>query len=256
MSPNPNNLTYIKIVIVYEKVIFMGKYICKICGKEFDRAGNGVYCPGPHYRPCPVCGEPVEFHRPSEAVRCCSKECVDILSARSKMNKPQRVCEECGRLFTPMQASQKYCKGPHITLCEVCGKEISYTCSPNEKPRHCSQACINVAHESTVVAKYGVHNVSEIAEVRAKISEANRSEDVRSRREATCLARYGETNVSKNADIKLHLSRIMKSDTYLANRKLTCRIKYGFDSPMQNDEVKKKQRASFRAHFDQNSRSK
>lgn len=232
----------------------MGRFICKICGKEFDRVGNGVYCPGPHFRPCPVCGKPVEFHRLSEPIKCCSKECTDILSARSKMNRPQRVCAECGNLFTPVQASQIYCKGPHITHCEVCGKEISYTCSPKEKPRHCSQECINVAHQCTVMDRYGVDNVSHLDEVRDKISASNSSPESQAKRKATCLSRYGVDNVSKDSDIRARLSSIMRSEIYLARRHQTCREQYGCDSPMQNEAVKEKQRATFRLHYNREGR--
>lgn len=29
---------------------------CKECGKMFTPKGREKYCPGPHYRPCPICG--------------------------------------------------------------------------------------------------------------------------------------------------------------------------------------------------------
>lgn len=29
---------------------------CKECGKMFTPKGRERYCPGPHYRPCPICG--------------------------------------------------------------------------------------------------------------------------------------------------------------------------------------------------------
>lgn len=219
----------------------MSKYKCKICGNEFDRVGNGVYCPGPHYRPCPVCGKPVEYHRPSDPVTCCSAECSNKLTLQSKMNGVTRICKECGKQFKPKNGTQVYCPGPHTTRCKICCKLIEYTCSPKEKPVYCSKACRNIGKQQTVKSRYGVNNVSELQSVKDKISVANSSETVKAKREMTCMQRYGVQNVSQNAEIRNKLSTIMKSDRYLTNRANTCLAKYGTVSPMQNEEIKQKQ---------------
>ena len=220
----------------------MGKYICKICGKEFDRIGNAVYCPGPHYRPCPICGEPVEFHRLSESVKCCSKECTDILSARSKQKL--KICKECGREFISNQASHVYCSGPHHTTCVICGKEFEYTCSPKEKPNTCSRECQEVLRSQTAMTRYGVANVSELDEVKHKISVANRSEAVAAIRRVTSLARWGVDNPAKNLSVRSRMSEIMKTDKYLSHRAETCREKYGYTTPMLNPDVLARRRST------------
>ena len=220
----------------------MGKYICKICGKEFDRVGNAVYCQGPHFRPCPVCGKPVEFHRLSESVKCCSKECRDYLASQSKQHI--EVCKECGKEFVANQASNVYCPGPHIAKCVVCGKDFTYTCSPKEKPHTCSRACQEVLRSQTAMSRYGVANVSQLESVKQKISHATRSEPVRQKRVATSLKRWGVTNPAKNADIRRRMSEVMKSDGYLRKRAQTCIAKYGFESPMSNPDVIAKRRAT------------
>lgn len=217
----------------------MGKYICRICGKEFDRVGNGVYCAGPHYRPCPVCGKPVAYHLPSESVKCCSDECVNILSERSKQ-KHSRVCEECGKVFFPKQATQKYCLGPHVSTCVICGREFEYTCRPTEKPKTCSRICQEKLRSVTAQQRYGVDNVSQLSFVKQKISERNRSEDVVAKRVETNLKRWGVDNPAKNPEISKKLSEIMSSEDYLTRREQTCLEKYGTASPMQTDAVKAK----------------
>lgn len=226
----------------------MGKFICKICGKEFDRVGNAVYCNGPHFRPCPVCGRPVEFHRLGDPVVCCSKECVQKLAEQSK-SKKQKRCEECGKLFNPVQASQKYCKGPHTSVCVVCGKEFSYTVSPHEKPKTCSRKCQEVLRSQTAQFKYGVKNVSELDFVRKKISEKNSSEDVKRKRAKTCLEHWGVDNPSKNEDIREKMSKAMSSDEYKEKRAATCIERYGFSSPMQSQEVRDKYNKTYRLHY-------
>lgn len=148
-----------------------------------------------------------------------------------------KICLECGKEFIPRNGQQKYCDGPHTTKCKVCGKDITYTCSPREKPTCCSQSCVNESHRRTVFNRYGVDNVSQLQSVKDKISQANKSSSVKAKREATCLSRYGVTNPSKSESIKLKLSDIMKSEEYLQRRANTCLERYGNESPMQNKAV-------------------
>ena len=54
----------------------LGMKNCKECGKLFTpKSRNSVYCDDLHYRPCPVCGKPVEAKYLSDPARCCSNEC-------------------------------------------------------------------------------------------------------------------------------------------------------------------------------------
>lgn len=153
-----------------------------------------------------------------------------------------KLCKECGKLFSPRRGTQVYCNGPHFTVCKICGKQIEYTCSPNEKPVYCSTKCRNEGKRRTVKARYGVDNVSELEEVRSKISKANSSEEVAAKRKNTCLLRYGVDNVSKAPEIRLKLSEVMRTDEYLKGREQTCIDRYGHTTPMRADKVKAKQR--------------
>lgn len=137
-----------------------------------------------------------------------------------------KECRECGRVFMPRCGTQRYCDGPHQTECKYCGRIFSYTCSPNEKPKYCSQQCINEGKKQTVRAKYGVDNVSELAEVREKISKANSSEEVVAKRRSTSLKNWGVDNPAKSPEVK-------------AKQKATFLEKYGVDNPMKNDTIAK-----------------
>lgn len=44
---------------------------CKECGKTFLPKGRELYCPDIHYRPCPICGTPVEAKYLSDPPRKC-----------------------------------------------------------------------------------------------------------------------------------------------------------------------------------------
>lgn len=232
----------------------MSTYICKICGKEFDRVGNAVYCEGPHFRPCPVCESPVRFHRPSDPVTCCSSKCKKILADTSKSSKV-KFCKECGKGFHPRQASQIYCKGPHTTKCEVCGKLFEYSVRPSEKPKTCSRECQEKLRSVTTLDRYGVKNVSELDSVKQKISEKNSSETVKAKRARTSLEHWGVDNPAKNPDVAAKMSSIMSSESYLLRREQTCIDRYGFKSPMMSDAVKNKKAATSVERYGRTGRS-
>lgn len=221
----------------------MALYKCKICGKLFERVGNGVYCNGPHYRPCKVCGKPVAYSKPSEPYKCCSKECTQKLAAESK-SKAVRVCKECRKEFHPNQGTQIYCPGPHTAKCVICGKEFTYTVRPSEKPQTCSRKCQEALRSRTAQERYGVSNVSELPEVRKKISEANGSEEVKAKRAATSMARWGVYNPSMSEEVRKKLVEVMNSEEYLRKREQTCIERYGFPSPSMADSIKQKRIAT------------
>lgn len=75
-------------------------------------------------------------------------------------------------------------------------------------------------------AKYGVDNVSELEEVRRKISKANSSEEVASKRRKTSLEHWGVDNPAKSEEVK-------------ARQRSTFLQKYGVDNPMKNATVAK-----------------
>lgn len=153
----------------------------------------------------------------------------------------EKKCAECGKVFQPKSGTQRYCPGPHVTICEFCGKSFQYSCSPKEKPRYCSQQCINDGKRRTVQSKYGVENVSQLDTVRKKISDANSSDAVQAKRRQTSLLNWGVDNPAKNKVVKAKMSEVMSSEEYLDNRRQTCLERYGAESPMQNDDVKAKQ---------------
>lgn len=82
---------------------------CKLCGKSFEaKHANTMYCDGPHFSKCPVCGKDVELpkcmiSRPS---RCCSTKCSHEMRA-SKI--PERTCSVCGKMFKPKSGGSRTC---------------------------------------------------------------------------------------------------------------------------------------------------
>lgn len=65
---------------------------CKECGEYFTpRSMRQQYCDKLHYRPCPVCGKPVEAKYLSDPPRCCSKECQKLSRNKTQAQQKQEV---------------------------------------------------------------------------------------------------------------------------------------------------------------------
>lgn len=221
----------------------MSIYKCVICGKQFDRVGNGVYCPGPHYRPCPVCGNPVKFHRPSEPYKCCSKECRNVLFNQS-MGKYSftKKCEICGKEFTTYRKNQKYCAGPHEAVCVICGKVFTYTCLPSDAPSTCGRDCQTLLQSKTYFDRTGYKNPSNNPDVRLKIGDSNRSDGKGGiKRTQTNNLRYNVDNVFQIPSIR-ESNRILQNDPeFQAHRYDDYYNRTGYKHPMEDPNSIRKQ---------------
>ena len=61
---------------------------CELCGKEFiPQSNRQVYCNGPHYGNCPVCGKQVEIREICRGSQVCSMECRQKLIAKTCIEK-------------------------------------------------------------------------------------------------------------------------------------------------------------------------
>lgn len=151
----------------------MIKKICKCCGKEFEsRTPQALYCKGPHYLPCPVCGKPVlkpdnDFTRPP---KCCSSECAHILR-RSKF--PERECVLCGKKFRPRTGVQIVCDDIHHDRCEICGKEFIRTLDNlRNGVTTCSHDCTEEKLRRKSLEKYGTEYPMQSKEVQKNFHDA------------------------------------------------------------------------------------
>ena len=153
-----------------------------------------------------------------------------------------KTCLECGKEFIPKTGFQKYCEGPHISKCEVCGQIFEYSVRPSEKPKTCSRKCQTELQRITARNLYGVDNVSQIPEVRKKISENHKTAGFKNKVKETCQTRYGVDNPSQAEHVRKKLSEVMKTPEYLEGRRRTCLERYGVESPTQTDEVIQKRK--------------
>lgn len=137
--------------------------ICAFCGKPFVKRGpSQIYCKGPHYRMCPVCGKEYEeknnenLKRPPHA---CSYAC------RAKKSKATSLV--------------KYgCKAPGNNA--NARKQAKSTCKEHFGVEYAMQSPeVRQKSKETMIERYGVDNISKLP-------------DVCSRRIETCIAKYGK----------------------------------------------------------------
>lgn len=176
-------------------VIMRYQKICAHCGEPFETNNpQKIYCDRDHYRPCPVCGEPVKMidNDFSRAPKCCSTACAHRL--RQTKFKP-RNCVFCGKPFIPKSGVQLVCDDIHYATCEICGKQFVRTisnqhvttCSPEctqaklrihslekygtEYPMQCSE--VQQHFHETMKAKYGVEHALQVAQFQEKAKATN-----------------------------------------------------------------------------------
>ena len=174
--------------------------ICKSCGKAFEtNKSNALYCKGPHYRPCPICGKSVQmidndFSRPP---RCCSNDCTKQLR---KQKFKHRKCEICGEEFLPSSGVQKVCNKKHYRNCVICGKPILWK-HLNDTKVTCSQECLTIHMRQHYQEKYGVSHPMMLSEVKVKFKNTMKerygvesplqSKYIMSKNQHTDVQRYG-----------------------------------------------------------------
>lgn len=133
--------------------------ICKLCGKPFTSdSNNSLYCEGPHYRNCIICGKKFQIRSTDSSSKTCSEACkeaayrrtcmkrygVEIgsqsaqarekLSIAGRRNNPKQLkkeppkpetiksCTICGEPFVITSNAQLICNKQHYRACDVCGK--------------------------------------------------------------------------------------------------------------------------------------
>ena len=149
-----------------------------------------------------------------------------------------KFCEECGAEYQARTSKQRFCKGPHYTTCAICGELFQYTCSPADKPHTCGKVCKQKYKEAQLLKKYGVINVSQIAEVREKKKISNASEAAQEKSRKTCLARYGVEHANQSDEVRAKLSKIQLSPETKERRRQTFQAHYGVDHVFMSPEYR------------------
>lgn len=235
--------------------------ICEACGKEFETNSLQVkYCKGPHYFPCPVCGEPVEkkdrdFTRPH---KCCSSECSHILRKR---NFKKRICVECGKEFVPNSGSELICDGPHYRTCVICGSQFEVSrMDINNNVVTCGKECKSALTKKTNIEKYGIEHPMQSEDIKKKqqdtleqhygVRYALQSDELKQRAINSNIDKFGTEWALGNEDVrkkasetmmsKLGVPYAMMSDEVKEKSKETLISRYGVDNPTKSEDIRQK----------------
>ena len=241
-------------------------YICKICGNSFSASHKTAYCSDCRTAKCVICGN--EFIRTTKSPNqvTCSRKCSGVYRKQSGISKQVsekarktlstrygttnagtfktkvKVCEYCGKEFTPTSNRQKWCPNPHYGSCPVCGKSILIR-DMRIGAQCCSMECRGVLIEKTSLERYGAKNVFASDYGKAKIKETVKrvygdekhfQEVKHASMVATMLDHYGVENPLQSEEIKEKLIQ-------------TNMERYGVPFVMQNADVKAKQRLTAEA---------
>ena len=234
----------------------MKSRICKLCGKEFQpRKPKQVYCDNVHYATCPVCEKQFEII-PRDARMYCSKECrvkgthatlVNTMMERYGVVNPSQHPEFSAKAARSISAvSDQITKHRQATMLERYGG-VSAMSSPE----------LRAKIDATNIAKYGNTNPAKNAEIRKKISDALKSDEVQSKYQQTSLSHYGVKYPAQSKEILDRMTQTclerygVKRATGLPDiaekAKQTCMGKYGVPCAFLTPEAQEKARQSFLA---------
>lgn len=150
----------------------------------------------------------------------------------------QRTCKLCGTAFETTKPHSNVCNECKNKPCEVCGKSFVHEWPYNQ--RACSPECRhllridlkNVSQKEAkkrqhLMEKYGVDNVSKLPEIKEKLSERTKSEEVKNKMRKTSMERYGAVWYQCSDEGKERIRQRFIE-------------KYGVDNPAKSDVIKQK----------------
>ena len=123
--------------------------ICRVCGKPFDaNSSRQLDCGKEIIKICEICGNP---YKSKCGLRWQGHTCDNPKCKAEYAHKGQqahylattRTCAWCGKEFHPTNNKQFLCGEPHISICEICGKEFTVDpgFSKETAPKCCSEEC-------------------------------------------------------------------------------------------------------------------
>lgn len=189
---------------------------------------------------------------------------------------PVKTCKACGKPFVPSGRNwtrQKTCSRKHFINCLNCGQPIRQDPVDLSAPRlSCCPECNKIVKarqtKLAIKEKYGVENILELPEYRAKAIAGIRAKApettkkvvatmneryggmgeqspiLKAKIQATMKERYGNINPAKNDDIRKKISEATRSLEYLAKYEATAIANWGVRRPSMTQEVQDKMKAT------------
>lgn len=209
---------------------------CKWCGKKFiPTSGKNVYCRGPHYQKCVICGNQFEVDVTKDPyVKTCSKQCrYEAAKLNRDIEKEQVALKKTllkkygvenamkipGSIDKIKKTNlEKYGEEWYTQTEEYRRKVLKTSLEKYGVEHFLSNNDVIKKRVETVTSKYGVENVFQDDSVKEKSKQ-------------TVLNRYGVENVSQSDDVQ---KKIVENNL----------SKYGVKHPMMLAEFQEKARTT------------
>lgn len=182
--------------------------ICKWCNKSFvPTSVRDVYCSGPHYKTCEVCGKEFEIDvRKDSTVRSCSSECKKVLQTMNRDFEAEHLHQQDtfkakygvtnamqipGVISKIEQTNQSRYGSSWYTQTDEYKQRVRQTSLDKYGTEHFLQSdTVKQKRYDTCNSKYGVCNVSQTDTVKSKIKQVWND-------------KYGVINISQNHIVDL-----------------------------------------------------
>lgn len=199
---------------------------CRFCGNEFEaRFPNQVYCKGPHYLVCKVCGHSFQvdknlpYYESNKDSACCSKRCATIYRHMNESGEQKEISKQ-RRIQTMIDKYGVVNPGQMESVI----RKRENTCMERYGVRHPLQSeDIKRKSQDTCIRRYGVPYSTQSDQMKKKTKE-------------TVKERYGTEYITQSGYFK---DRVRK----------TSMERYGTEYPIQAKEVRDKIVASIRDHY-------
>lgn len=158
-------------------------------------------------------------------------------------NYNKRICELCGKEFTPKGSKDKYCKSPVVKICSVCGNEFTSICHPKASNTCDNPDCKRRA--GSVASHKAIRRLCRVCGQPFDATAANQQDCNRKLTRICCICGesfetkcsiYHNENTCGNSDCSQSFAVIQMQKHYLATTKL-CAICGKSFHPINNKQT-------------------
>lgn len=192
---------------------------------------------------CEYCKGKFKLKKGASRKYCTSKCRRDARIA--KFQSQTRICKLCGKEFHPVNTRNWYCQGPHYIPCVICGKQIEISTPGEIHASTCSNECKQKLRSKTSLEKYGTDNPAKSSITRKKLHDIAVQNELSKQKKLFDL--YGVTNVSQIPEVKAKISQTVRSEECRQKTINTNIERYGVPYAMHSRELSIKQTNSARS---------
>lgn len=237
---------------------------CRACGKLFvaelgKYKCRRKYCYRVHYAICPICGSEyvIDDNSLREPRKACSKECTGKLT---HITLAKTMQEKYG-VDNPSQHPEFHAKAvASINLKkDQIAAHLRQTMIDQYGGLGTASPILKEKIQNTIRDRYGVDNVSELQEVRDKISEALKSETSRAKYISTSQEHFGTDYPAQSDEVQYHMRKtclerygteyVGSLPEVIEKRKNTSLERYGYTTYLSTDAAREQARKSILANF-------